>query len=216
MTTLVIEHFDTPASGRDSRRLELARQRAADDMAGRTVWCATAVPSARSAADALRACLRAMSEEGVGAGSIWVRAESDDLVGDDVHAGDVVVLHDPVCAGLAEAVRARGAHAIWRVSPEPRRGPAAELWRSMRVHPPGLDAYIVAWRERHTRRPATDGLAAFIAAADVVSAKEIAPRRRKPGYDDLGWTSLLADVVRADRNDCVGGTLHARPSVAAR
>jgi hypothetical protein len=33
-------------------------------------------------------------------------------VGDGVHRGDVVVLHDPIAAALAEAVRARGAHAV--------------------------------------------------------------------------------------------------------
>jgi hypothetical protein len=32
--------------------------------------------------------------------------------------------------------------------------------------------------------------------------------------DDLAWSSLLADVVGADREERVGGRLHARPAVA--
>jgi hypothetical protein len=33
-------------------------------------------------------------------------------------------------------------------------------------------------------------------------------------YRELGWGSLLADVVRADRDECVGGTLRPRPLAA--
>jgi hypothetical protein len=35
-------------------------------------------------------------------------------------------------------------------------------------------------------------------------------------YRDIGWSSLLADVVATDREECVGGTLHPRPAVPAR
>ena len=34
--------------------------------------------------------------------------------------------------------------------------------------------------------------------------------------EDLAWSSLLADVLEHDRVECVGGTLHVRPTVAAR
>jgi hypothetical protein len=33
---------------------------------------------------------------------------------------------------------------------------------------------------------------------------------------DLAWSSMLADVVDADRGESVGGTLRPRPAVAAR
>jgi hypothetical protein len=46
----VIAQFDMPASVLEVRLLELVRRRAADE-AGWTVWCAAAVPNARSAAD---------------------------------------------------------------------------------------------------------------------------------------------------------------------
>jgi hypothetical protein len=35
-------------------------------------------------------------------------------------------------------------------------------------------------------------------------------------WQSLGWTSVLADLVERDRDDSVGGMLHARPSVAPR
>jgi hypothetical protein len=46
-------------------------------------------------------------------------------------------------------------------------------------------------------------------SADVVTVKS--------GPDaELDWNGILADVLTADRAQTVGGTLHARPTVAAR
>jgi hypothetical protein len=42
VTSLVIEQFATPDTHRKARELELTRRRAADELAGRTVWCITA------------------------------------------------------------------------------------------------------------------------------------------------------------------------------
>ena len=54
MTILVTEHFDMPASPRAVRALGAAGQRAGDVLAGRTVWCATAMPGVRRSARTLR------------------------------------------------------------------------------------------------------------------------------------------------------------------
>ncbi|HEX4805989.1 MAG TPA: hypothetical protein VFU94_08815 [Conexibacter sp.] len=35
-------------------------------------------------------------------------------------------------------------------------------------------------------------------------------------HSALAWSSVLGDVVEADRDDRVGGTLHVRPAVAPR
>ncbi len=51
---------------------------------------------------------------------------------------------------------------------------------------------------------ARTGIAAYISAAGVVSAKEV-DTSPAAGYELLGWTSLLADVVSDDREDRVGG-----------
>ena len=114
---------------------------------------------------------------------------------EDVRPGDVVVLHHPLAAAQASELRERGAHAIWHLLSAHERAPAA-------------DAYLM------TGTSLTGGafVVALVPAPGVVFAKEM----RGPTYEDIGWCSLLADVVRADREECVGGTLHARPTVAAR
>ena len=57
MPTLVIDRLEPPSSARRARSSDLGRARAADRLAGRTVWCATALPSGRGAARMLRGCL---------------------------------------------------------------------------------------------------------------------------------------------------------------
>ncbi|HEY2656348.1 MAG TPA: hypothetical protein VGI55_11205 [Solirubrobacteraceae bacterium] len=57
MTSFVIEQIEIPASSRQSRAMTAARERVADVLAGRKVWCATALPSCAGAVDELRACL---------------------------------------------------------------------------------------------------------------------------------------------------------------
>ena len=52
--SLFVEQFDKPASTRDAMALGAAAQRAGDVLAGRTIWCAIAMPGARRSADALR------------------------------------------------------------------------------------------------------------------------------------------------------------------
>jgi hypothetical protein len=57
MPTLVIDRLEPPSSARRARSSDLGRAWAADRLAGRTVWCATALPSGRGAARMLRGCL---------------------------------------------------------------------------------------------------------------------------------------------------------------
>ena len=65
MTSLVIEQFHAPDTHRRALRLESVRRRAADQLAGRSVWCIAAAPLERDAADALQRCLRPVRDEGV-------------------------------------------------------------------------------------------------------------------------------------------------------
>jgi len=60
------------------------------------------------------------------------------------------------------------------------------------------------------------GIAAYISAPGVMSAKQVDASEPDQSYEEICWTAVLADVVRDDRADRVGGTVHARPSVAAR
>jgi trehalose synthase len=153
MTVLSIERFPAPSTVRAARRLISAGSRATEQLAGRTVWCATSLPATRATAEALRACLGWASGSGVGTGTlevapldpvrqvaqrlyamlegdqpapgqlgpadgeIYAQATRDGeaMVGEGVGPDDVVVVHDPLTAALAQAIRGRGAHVVWHV-----------------------------------------------------------------------------------------------------
>jgi hypothetical protein len=198
MTRLVIEHVHLPAGAREARARDAARQRADDDLAGRTVWCAGAPPDGRRAADTLRT--RLTGQLPVRALPLALQALEEtldellaaaDALGARVTAGDVVVLHDALSARLAEALRDHAAHVVWHME-------AAAIPRTI---PPGVDAYVVASGRR------IDGL---IPSNDVISSKDVAGPD-DGALDGDAWSSLLAEVVGADRADVVGGTRHARP-----
>jgi hypothetical protein len=72
MTSLMIQHVAAPSSARDARRFHRTRARAVDGLAGRTVWCATALPAGQASARSLRACLG--SGGAVAAGTLDVTA----------------------------------------------------------------------------------------------------------------------------------------------
>jgi hypothetical protein len=188
VASLLLELFRAPSSTRDARAFDSARRRALTELAGRTVWCVGGAFAWR-----LRTHLEWAGDNGVAAAWLQVR-EGEDLVA-DVRRGDIVVLDDSRTATPAQAIRERGAHAIWRVIAP--REPA-----------PAIDAYVMTGRT-------ADGVqiaAALMPGTGIVTAKEM----RGVMYRDVGWSSLLADVVRTDREECVGGTLHARPAVAPR
>jgi hypothetical protein len=61
------------------------------------------------------------------------------------------------------------------------------------------------------------GVAAFIAGAGTVAAKEQKTAAGDPPWEkELGWSGLLGDIVRAGREEHVGGIVHARPAIAVR
>jgi hypothetical protein len=244
VTSLLIEHFEVPDSTRGARVQELTRHRAHDELAGRTVWAAGGVPQADEPARGLRARLsrageaverlevtaeeplhrlaqklhglmrrggRADERPDGADGEVLERGvqSGEELVGDRVRPGDVVVLHDALAAVLAQAIRDRGAHAVWHVAfGETAPGVA---WTFMRDRASPVDAYVVTWLQATGAGRVEQRLAAVVPCADIVAAKEVEPER-----EDVGWSSLLADVVRADRHERVGGRRHARPDVAVR
>ena len=185
MATLTVERFGPPSTARGARWLEAASRRADAALAERTVWCATASRRGRARAGALRSALD--------------RVRALDVAGEDelspVGRADVVVAHDPIAAGLAEAIRERGAHVIVDAEGAAARSPA--------VH-----AYVIAWLA-----PGALGVAAVIPAAGGVAAKEV---ERGRGDRALAWSTLLADILSADAGETVGGRFHPRPAVAAR
>jgi hypothetical protein len=254
VTSLTIEHLDPASSSREIRTLDAARRRAFDALAGRTVWCATALHRRRASAQRLRDCLRWGGGEGVACGLLEIagderlrelaerlqamfegasparlRGAEREICADSVRAGeefvgavrpdDVVVAHDMLTALLAEAVRDRGAHAVWHVSAgaSPRRSTAATARSFLRRYTFGIDAYVTTWSPPAERPGAVvERIAALMPCADTVAAKDI-PAAVAGGEPRLrAWSAVLADVVHSDRAETVGGTLHARPTVPVR
>jgi hypothetical protein len=202
MTIVTIDSYHAPSTVRAARRLEGAGSRAADLLAGRTVWCVTNLPAGRDAALALRDCLLWAFGSGVGASTLF----TDELGDEDVRPDDVVVLHDPLTAALAEATRERGAHVVGRIEARPAGD---------RELPSAMDAYLTSWPapERGIR---IERIACLVPSSGTVATVDVAPGPAAERRHDLGWSSALAAAVAADRADTVGGTRHARPGVPVR
>jgi trehalose synthase len=166
----------------------------------------------------------ARDDPGLGATEREVYAEGVDsgevFVGDQVRPDDVVVVHDPLSAALAAAIRERGAHAVWHVTIS--SGRAAQAARDfIRRYTDSIDAYVMTVRRPVGRGLVEERMAALMPRADVVAALELGaedPRdqEHRSRTEEVGWSALLADVISGDRRQTVGGTRHVRPTVAAR
>jgi hypothetical protein len=238
MTSMVTERFRTPRSTREASALESVRKRMGDGLADRTVWCAAGLWAGRISATTLHDRLR---RTGTGAGRLeppgdeslrrlcerldgllrgWTAAEpapedgdvyagggehGEDMLGDTVGSGDVVVLHDPLTALLGHAARERGAHVLWCLpAVSVRRGAGA--WSFMCRYTAAPDAYVAT-----SSGPDLHRIVAVVPSRGLVAAKEV-----DSDQHDVGWSSMLADVIQADRDETVGGIFHARPTVAVR
>ena len=239
MTSLAIEHFATPRSRHEGRGLMYAEESAVDELSARTVWCATGLSRGRQTARALLAQLREFAPRELNVrGSdplrqlterldsmlhgdasrlgpadrevcAEARANSDALVGDGVRAGDLVVLQDPLTVILAEAVRERRAHAVWHLQLAPEAAMPTRAREFLQAFTWPAHACVMAWGTRHGGHR----IVTLIPSTDVVAVKAADETGRA---DRVAWATALADVIRADRAETVGGTLHARPAVAAR
>jgi hypothetical protein len=235
VTRLETERVGAPAPARD---FALSRERTLDALAGRTVWCAAPLPAARGPAERLSEHLSWASDRGVpvtwltvtGGDALRQSAQeldaalhgsatalrppggaerelyAEDLQGAErVGRDDVVVMHDALSAALTRPLRELGAHAVWYVSGG-NSAIVAAAWEFLRPYTAAIDAYVVSWGDPRARH-----VAALMPGPDRVAQKDLGP-----GGDDVGWTSLLAAVVRDDRADRVGGARRPRPVVAAR
>jgi hypothetical protein len=205
MTTLLVENLAEPTSTRAARTLEFAWQRMLAELAGRTVWCVSASSAGSQAADRLYRRLQDTASEEMYPGRFTLspgQASPDEpLTRAQVAAEDIVVLHDPRAAALAAPARDCRSHVIWRLPVSRFRGA-----RSV-PHPQALavDGFVMTSR---------DQVAAVMPGPAVLAVKAVAQGFEGGRY--VAVASLLADVVRFGRAESVGGTLQARPSVAAR
>jgi hypothetical protein len=254
--SLTIDHFDSATEGGNAARaLRNAGARAADELAGRTVWSATALPGGFTPAHTLRAYVEDVGN-GLFAGTLEVRADTplrrlaervdhmlsgdsgddvqfgpaerqlyrdaagdgDGLIGRSVGPDDMVIIHDALTALLVEAIRERGAHAVWhvRVTAPTREAAAAQARAFLDDYTSSVDAYMISWSQPAGAGWPVDRVAALMPSAGVVAAKEIPIEHAASGARDVALRSVLADVLHADRDEAVGGTLHARPAVPPR
>jgi hypothetical protein len=102
MPRLVLEHFDPPSSTHAARVRSWASERAADELAGRHLWCAATSARGRSDARALRD--RLLTRGGVAAEPLEVRAAES--------LRDVVRRLDAMLAGLLDAQASAAAAAL--------------------------------------------------------------------------------------------------------
>jgi hypothetical protein len=212
--SLEIERFDVPLSTRAARAEAFVRNRAVDRLAGRTVWSAGAPPRGRERGSGLREHLDWAHDRGVVTAPLDVEGSAPLDISPSVRRGDVVVLHDLLSAALAQAIRDGGGHALWhlRIAAPARGARSEEAWSFLRGFTSGVDAYLLSWSARGGRGGPVQRITALVPSARLAFAKEVTGR----GSEDLAWASLLADVLDHDRLECVGGTLHVRPTVAAR
>jgi hypothetical protein len=205
----------------DRRVLAWMHARAADTLAGRTVWSAATGPAGREAAARLRVLLCGDSTiHLLPESTIREQARAEPGGGLALVPGDVVVIHDALALDFAQTVREHGGHAIWQV-PDPR-GTRSLSVAAVRAYlnpdAPAVDAVIASSRPGR-RRARAERVIALVPAAGLVVVKDAdlgAPRGELYGRLALAWLSALGDVLEDGHDDRVGGTLHARPLVASR
>jgi trehalose synthase len=129
---------------------------------------------------------------------------------------DVVVVHDPVSAMLVQPLRERGVHTVWHTRVAAPL-PATDAGRSfLHRFTTGLDAYLATWSEPSADGTMVERIVALMPSADLVAGREIPAAFASGEPRQIGWSSVLAEVVHGDRDETVGGTRHARPKVPAR
>ena len=82
--------------------------------------------------------------------------------------------------------------------------------------PACIDAYLLNWWEDRGHGEVVERVVAAMPAAGIIAAKEFALGVRGQDSRALAWRMAVAEVVRTDRKEAVGGRLHAKPVVTAR
>jgi hypothetical protein len=143
---------------------------------------------------------------------------AEPALGGKVRPGDVVVLHDCFTVSFAAALRDGGAHTVWHLrrrsgSPAPSVKAAIDFLDRSGGAP--VNAVVV---DERVSIGGPERVTALVPASQLLDIREVplggdAARAERVA---LAWVSLLGDIVEEDRADHVGGTIQARPVVAAR
>lgn len=218
MAAVRSDRIGIPTGLHERRVLAWLRSSAGDVLAGRRVWCAASRSGGHAAGRRLRDLLRDDLE--IDSLAVEVAEPLAQLAEPAlrVRPGDVVVLHDCFTVSLAAALRDHGAHTVWhlhRRSGSPAPGVKAAIDFLDQSGGAAVDA--VALDER-VGIGGPERVTALIPASRLLDIREVplgldATRAQRQA---LAWISLLGDIVEEDRADHVGGTIQARPVVAAR
>lgn len=210
------ERIGDPVGLHERRVLAWLRSCAGDALAGRRVWCA----ATRSGGHASGRRLRDLLKDDLDIAPLAVEAGelTEPSLGGRVRAGDIVVFHDFFTLSSAAALRDHGAHAVCRLygrSGPPAAGVRAALDFLDRSGGAAVDAVVV---DERAGIGGPERVSALVPASGLLDIREVplsidAVRAERLA---LAWISLLGDVVEEDRADHVGGTIQARPVVAAR
>jgi hypothetical protein len=128
-----------------------------------------------------------------------------------------VVAHDAPSALVASAVRQCGAHAVWHLGVGV--GSVASVSEALEFvgrFSHCIDAYLLSWSECGARGEVRECAAAAMPSAGIVAAKEFPSSSQSDDLRRLAWRMTVAELIRTDRGEAVGGTLHPRPTIAAR
>jgi hypothetical protein len=168
--------------------------------------------------DAMLAGVSPPRSLGAAARAAYARGGELADLGGRVRPGDVVVLHDCFTVSFAAALRDRGAHTVWHLrrrsgSPAPSVKAAIDFLDRSGGAP--VNAVVV---DERVSIGGPERVTALVPASQLLDIREV------PLGDDaaraervaLAWISLLGDIVEEDRADHVGGTIQARPVIAAR
>ena len=216
MAAVRSDRIGIPTGLHERRVLAWLRSSAGDALAGRRVWCA----ASRSGGHAAGRRLWNLLKDDLEIDPLAVEAaEAAELgLGDRVRPGDVVVLHDCFTVSFAAALRDRGAHTVWHLrgrsgSPAPSVKEAIDFLDASDTA--AVDAVVL---DERVGIGGPERVAAFVPASQLLDIREV-PLGRDAARAQrlaLAWISLLGDIVEEDRADRVGGTIQARPVVAAR
>jgi len=166
------------------------------------------VPTSTRTARALDAAA-ARIDEVLGEHTLW-NATPQPAELHTMTADDVVILEGWAAAALAPTLRDHGTHVVIRTEAgRPELAPVSPIDTTC------IDAYLVVTRT--VGRVSVDRVTAFIPACRLAVEKDAPAADVMPAHlRGIGWSAAVAEVVRSDREETVGGTLHPRPSVAAR
>jgi hypothetical protein len=237
---LTVEDLRQLAGTHDARALGERRERTGDALAGRTVWCTSALPAGDALAGSLSGCLdrtagvRARRLRLGAVAPLQPLAERLDAMLSGTGAGAPALRRADraLCregATLSDALAGAGVgpddvvvlhDSLAAILADAARDRGVHVVWELAIGAHSDEAVVGAWRFLRETAPGADahltvwpgiGIAAIMTAPGRVAAK-----RCNASAAGLGWAAALADIVSGDRDESVGGTRHARPAVAAR